>query len=61
MVFHKRQIMFSGIDVDERLSHIVPAVEHFHSKILEYVKFSKIIPGFKQLCLDDQADLIKGL
>lgn len=51
---------FSGLDIDERLPHIYPVICYFETQIAEYVKYSKCIPGFKQLCQDDQAALIKG-
>ena len=39
------------------LEHII---RFFERKIVEIVKFAKCVPGFKDLCMDDQAALIKG-
>ncbi|KAH3709644.1 hypothetical protein DPMN_069107 [Dreissena polymorpha] len=50
----------TGIDVDGRGEELITAILHFQKKIVESVKFAKTIPGFRQLCPDDQASLLKA-
>lgn len=50
----------TGIDIDGRLERIYTAFKFFEEKIATIVAFAKEIPGFKQLSLDDQANLIKA-
>ncbi|XP_052763256.1 nuclear receptor ROR-beta-like isoform X2 [Mya arenaria] len=49
----------TGIDIDGRRGEIEAAMEFFQKRIAFIVAFAKAIPGFKDLCLDDQASLIK--
>ncbi|XP_052763249.1 nuclear receptor ROR-alpha B-like isoform X2 [Mya arenaria] len=49
----------TGIDIDGRHGEIEAALEFFQKRIAFIVAFAKAIPGFKDLCLDDQASLIK--
>jgi hypothetical protein len=51
----------TGIDLDGRLLHMDGAFNFFERKISQVVAFAKSIPGFKQLSLNDQANLIKGI
>lgn len=50
----------TGIDLDGRLQHVDGAFNFFERKISQVVAFAKSIPGFKQLSLNDQANLIKA-
>ena len=50
----------TGIEIDDRKDHIVEAVKYFEDKISKLVEFAKSIPGFRELSLQDQANLIKG-
>jgi hypothetical protein len=50
----------TGIDVDGRramLKHMIPCIEQ---AIKRFISFAKSLPGFKELPLDDQINLIKG-
>ncbi|KAL4218153.1 hypothetical protein ACF0H5_022889 [Mactra antiquata] len=49
----------TGLDLDGRLKHVTEALNFLEKKITAIVTFAKSIPGFKDLCLDDQAKLIK--
>ncbi|XP_053382225.1 retinoic acid receptor gamma-like isoform X2 [Mercenaria mercenaria] len=49
----------TGIDIDGRLERADTAFKYFEDKIAMVVAFAKAIPGFKELGLDDQANLIK--
>ena len=41
---------------------VMKAVMHyFESKITEIVRFAKFIPGFRNLPIEDQTTLVKGL
>ena len=37
------------------------SVDYFRDSILQCVNFAKQIPGFRQLCLDDQCNLLRGI
>lgn len=49
----------TGIDVDGRIVEIEFFLQFFQRKIAAIVAFAKAIPGFRQLCLDDQSNLVK--
>lgn len=51
---------FTGIDIDGRIQEVDSLLQFLENKIALMVAFGKAIPGFKELDLDDQADLIKG-
>ena len=48
-----------GVDIDGRVQHIDSLLAFLESRIALMVAFGKSIPGFKDLPLDDQANLIK--
>ena len=50
----------TGIELDNRKQHVMEAVKYFEEKISKLVEFAKCIPGFRDLTLQDQANLIKG-
>ena len=50
----------TGIELDNRKEHVMEAVKYFEEKISKLVEFAKCIPGFRDLTLHDQANLIKG-
>ena len=49
----------SGIDIDGRVEEIERGLNFYERKVSSMVAFGKSIPGFKQLCLEDQATLVK--
>ncbi|XP_052763252.1 nuclear receptor ROR-beta-like isoform X2 [Mya arenaria] len=49
----------TGLDLDGRRERINAAMDHFQKRITLFVAFAKAIPGFNELCLDDQLSLIK--
>lgn len=53
-------INFPGIDVDGRIEEVENFMMFFQKKIASIVAFGKSIPGFRNLSLDDQANLVKG-
>ena len=50
----------TGIDVDGRKERIQEEIPHVEMAIKRFISFAKTIPGFNQLCVDDQISLIKG-
>ncbi len=50
----------TGIDIDgrrEMVTNMVPAIE---KSIKKLIVFAKVLPGFKELPINDQIALIKG-
>ena len=50
----------TGIEIDNRKDFLQEAVDYFENKISKLVEFAKCIPGFRELPLQDQANLIKS-
>ena len=50
----------TGIDVDGRMETIKKCLENVQKGIVDFISFSKIIPGFTDLKTDDKLGLIKG-
>ena len=50
----------TGLELDNRKEHVIEAVKYFEDKISKLVEFAKCIPGFRDLTLQDQANLIKS-
>ena len=50
----------TGIEIDSRKEFVQEAVSYFADSISKLVDFAKCIPGFRELPLQDQANLIKG-
>ena len=50
----------TGIEIDNRKEMVQEATNYFEEKIAKLVEFAKCIPGFRELPLQDQANLIKG-
>ena len=51
----------TGIDIDgrqEMIKHMIPCIE---KAIKRFIAFAKALPGFKDLPIDDQIALIKGI
>ena len=51
----------TGIDIDgrqEMIKHMIPCIE---KAIKRFIAFAKALPGFKDLPIDDQIALIKGM
>lgn len=53
--------IIAGIDLDGRIEEVEKFMKFFQKKIALMVSFGKSIPGFRHLCLDDQASLVKGI
>ena len=51
----------TGIEIDNRKEMVQEATNYFEEKIAKLVEFAKCIPGFRELQLQDQANLIKGI
>jgi len=49
------------MDIDGRNEQMEAALTFFQKRIAFLVAFAKSVPGFKDLNLDDQASLVKGL
>ncbi|KAK3101350.1 hypothetical protein FSP39_002900 [Pinctada imbricata] len=52
--------MATGIDVDGRMETIKKCLENIQKGIVDFISFSKSIPGFKDLKADDKLGLIKA-
>ena len=50
----------TGIDIDNRQQILIEYLQYAEQCISELVTFSKVIPGFTSLNLDDQVTLLKG-
>ena len=57
---HREIYQATGIDIDDRFEDIRGAVEFFERRVRELIGFSKAIPGFSQLDIEDQTALIKS-
>ncbi len=51
----------TGIDLDDRKKDIANCVSHGDQEVLPFVKFAKAIPGFKDINVEDQLLLLKGI
>ena len=49
----------TGLDVDDRLPFSETYLNSWRRWICKVVRFSKMVPGFKQLCMEDQFNLLK--
>lgn len=50
----------TGVDIDGRLEQVHAALQFFEKFYTTMIGFAKAIPGFRKLCLDDQANLVKA-
>jgi hypothetical protein len=50
----------TGIDIDNRQEILIEALKYMEESIGKLVKFAKAIPGFSELDIDDQVNLVKG-
>lgn len=50
----------TGIDIDNRQQILIETLKYMEESIAKYVKFAKAIPGFSDLDIDDQVNLVKG-
>ncbi|XP_053382745.1 uncharacterized protein LOC123539582 isoform X3 [Mercenaria mercenaria] len=49
----------TGIDIDNRQQILIEALKYMEESIGKLVKFAKAIPGFSDLDIDDQVNLVK--
>lgn len=49
----------TGIDIDGRQKLLSICIENFEELVKKFVSFSKAIPGFESLTVQDQVNLIK--
>lgn len=50
----------TGLDVDGRMARIAKVVPYMEPWIESYAQWSKAVPGFKDLSLNDQLKRLKG-
>ncbi|XP_060587053.1 uncharacterized protein LOC132742616 isoform X1 [Ruditapes philippinarum] len=50
----------TGIDIDNRQEILIEALKYMEESIGKLVKFAKAIPGFSELDIDDQVNLVKA-
>lgn len=50
----------TGIDIDNRQQILIETLKYMEESIAKLVKFAKAIPGFSDLDIDDQVNLVKG-
>lgn len=50
----------TGIEIDNRQQILIEALKFIEDMISKLVKFAKFIPGFSELDIDDQVNLVKG-
>ncbi|XP_055900630.1 uncharacterized protein LOC106064881 isoform X2 [Biomphalaria glabrata] len=51
----------TGIDLDGRVNNIKVLMNYLEVFLRAFVRFAKCLPGFKELPLDDQTQLLKGV
>ena len=56
---YRHLYQMTGIDLDGRREFIVQEMPHIEQAIKHFISFAKTIPGFNELCIDDQIALIK--
>ena len=56
---YRHLYQMTGIDLDGRREFIVQEMPHIEQAIKRFISFAKTIPGFNELCVDDQIALIK--
>ena len=49
----------TGIDIDNRQAMVLEALKHTEMALARMISFSKVIPGFENLLIEDQVNLIK--
>lgn len=50
----------TGIDIDNRRNKIEKCAKNVEQDLKAFIEYAKAVPGFRDLCIEDQINLLRG-